>query len=182
MLCYNLVFFITESGTYWKVCNVSSNRDKRFKRLFQKKIAEPSVSANKELISIPNIIFIVTGLYFLVVAAIGEGSIYTVAGALLCFISAGLVLARGMLISWPWRLATAAFSIVILLAQLGADFTVSNPSPTVVASVIVNGALFILMLGVLLWTGKDMTAKEGEEEEEEEEEQESKKKKLTYEI
>jgi lysylphosphatidylglycerol synthetase-like protein (DUF2156 family) len=140
------------------------------------------VSANKELISIPNIIFIVTGLYFVIVAAIGEGSVYTAIGALLCFVSAGLVLVKDMVISWPWRLATAAFSMVILLAQLGSDFTVANLSAAVVASVIVNGVLFILILGVLLWTGKDMTAKEGREEEEEPEEQESKKKKLTYEI
>ena len=140
------------------------------------------MSANKELISIPNIIFIVTGLYFVVVAAIGEGSVYTVIGALLCFVSAGLVLVKDMVISWPWRLATAAFSIVILIAQLGSDFTVANLSATVVASVIVNGAFFILMLGVLLSTGRDMTAKEEREEEEEPEEEISKKKKLTYEI
>ncbi len=72
-------------------------------------VAELPLSANKELISIPNIIFIVTGLYFVIVAAIGEGSVYTAIGALLCFVSAGLVLVKDMVISWPWRLATADF-------------------------------------------------------------------------
>lgn len=124
-----------------------------------------------------------TGLYFGVVAAAGEGSIYTLIGAILCFVSAGLALEKDWFFSWPWRLATAAFSIVVLLTQLGADFTVSNPSAIVVASVIVNGVIFLLVLGVLIWTAKDLTTREGEEEEEkEEEETESKKKKLTYEI
>jgi membrane protein implicated in regulation of membrane protease activity len=139
------------------------------------------LSANRELIGIPNIIFIITGLYFAIVAAIGEGSVYIALGAVLCFVSVGLILEKDWFFSWPWRLATAAFSIVVLLAQLGADFTVSNPSAVVVASILVNGILFILLVGVFLWNAKDLTTREEEEEEEEEEEPE-RKKKLTYEI
>ncbi len=94
-----------------------------------------------------------------------------------------MILFRDWFFAWPWRLATAAFSALVLLVQLASDFTVSNPSATIVASVLVNGALFILMLGVLLWTAKDMIGGKREEaEDEEEEEKESKKKKLTYEI
>lgn len=140
------------------------------------------MSANKELVSIPNLIFIVTGLYFLIVAVIGEGSVLTAIGAVLCFISAGLVLEKDWIIAWPWRLATGAFSITILLAQLGSNFTVTNASAAVIGSVIINGALFVLLVGVFLWTAKDLTTREEEEEKEEEEEETKKKRKLTYEI
>jgi len=140
------------------------------------------LSASKDLLNFPNITFLITGLYFAAVAGIGEGSAYTGVGAILCFIAVGLALEREWPFSWPWRLATAAFSLILLLTQLGSDFTVSNASATIVTSVLVNGALFVLMLGVLLFTAKDLVTREGEEEEEEEEEQESKKKKLTYEI
>ena len=139
------------------------------------------MSASKDLLNIPNIIFLVTGVYFAIVAADGEGSGYTAVGAILCFVSVGLALEKDWVFSWPWRLATAAFSALVLLVQLASDFTVSNASPIIAASVVINGALFILILGDLLWTAKDLTTREGEEEEEEEE-QESKKKKLTYEI
>jgi membrane protein implicated in regulation of membrane protease activity len=142
----------------------------------------PLSTTTKDLISIPNIIFIVTGLYFLAVAAIGEGSVYSVVGGLLCFISAGLAAEKDWIFSWPWRLATAAFSAVILVVQLGSDFTVSNASAVIVASVLINGVLFLLMVGLLLVTAKDLVTREGEEEEEEEEEPEAKKKRLTYEI
>jgi len=129
----------------------------------------------------PNIVFLLAGVYFAAVAAIGEGSGYTAVGAMLCFVSVGLALERGWVFSWPWRLATAAFSEILLLTQVASDFTVSNASATIVASVLINGVLFFLILGVLLFTAKDLVAREGEEKEEEEE-QESKKKKLTYEI
>ncbi len=139
------------------------------------------MSAIKDLISIPNIIFLVTGLYFAAVAAIGEGSGYTAVGAVLCFVSVGLALEKEWVFSWPWRLATAAFSELLLLTQIGSDFTVSNASAIIVASVLINGALFVLMLGVLLFTAKDLVTRKVKEKEEEEE-PESKKKKLTYEI
>jgi hypothetical protein len=140
------------------------------------------MSANKQLMSLANIVFIITGLYFAIVAAAGEGSAYTGIGALLCFVSAGLALKEDWLISAPWRLATSAFSIVLLIAQLAADFTVNNVSAIVAVSVLINGVLFVLMVGIFLRVGRDLTVREGEEEEEEEEEPESKKKKLTYEI
>jgi len=145
---------------------------------------EPPLSANtRELINIPNIVFLVTGIYFAIVAAAGQASIYVAIAAVFCFIAVGLSFMKDWVFSAPWRLATAAFSIVILLAQLGVDFSVSNASGAVVVSVLLNGALFVLMLGVLLFIGKDLTASEHEEETEEEEETETpKKKKLTYEI
>jgi lysylphosphatidylglycerol synthetase-like protein (DUF2156 family) len=137
------------------------------------------MSASKELLSIPNIVFLVTGVYFAIVAGLNEGSPYTAIGAVLCFIAVGLSFAKDLFFAAPWRLATTAFSIVVLLAQVAADFTVSNASAAVVASVLINGVLFVLDLGVLIWTAKDMTTREAPEEEEE---PEAKKKKLTYEI
>jgi len=137
------------------------------------------MSTSKQLLSIPNIVLLLTGIYFAIVAGLDEGSPYTAIGAILCFIAVGLSFEKELFFASPWRLATAAFSILVLLVQLAADFTVVNTNATVVASGIINGILFILDLGVLLWTGKDMTMREREEEEEE---PESKKKKLTYEI
>jgi len=142
------------------------------------------LSANKDLLSIPNIVFLVAGVYFALVGAAGEGSIYSIIGAILCFVSAGLAIEKDWVLSAPWRLATAAFSIVVLVVQLAANFSVPNASASVVVSILVNGALFLSMLGVLLLIAKEVTAsgKRSDEDEEEEEEPESKKKKLTYEI
>jgi len=138
------------------------------------------MSASKELLSIPNIVFLVTGVYFAIVAGLNEGSPYAAIGAILCFVAVGLSFEKDLFFAWPWRLATAAFSVFVLLAQLGDDFTVTSASAAAVASGIINGVLFILNLGVLFWTAKDLTTRG--EKEEEEEEPESKKKKLTYEI
>jgi hypothetical protein len=140
------------------------------------------LSAKTNLISFANIVFLVTGIYFAGVAGAGQGSIYTLVGALLCFVSVGLALEKDWFFSEPWRVATAAFSMVILVAQLGADFTVSNLSAAVAVSVLLNGVLFVLIVGVLLFTARDLVRGGEEQEEEEPEEQESKKKKLTYEI
>jgi hypothetical protein len=137
------------------------------------------MSASKQLLSIPNIVLLLTGVYFAIVAGLNEGSPYTAIGAILCFIAVGLSFEKELFFAWPWRLATAAFSILVLLVQIAADFTFVNASASVVASGIINAILFVLDLGVLLWTGKDLTTREREEEEEE---PESKKKKLTYEI
>lgn len=140
-----------------------------------------ALSGNNRLLSITNIIILVTGIYFAIVAAAGEGSAYTGIGAILCFVSVGLAFREEWIFSGPWRLATTAFSMVLLLAQSWADFTVANVNAAVVASILINGILFVLMVGAFLRIGRDLTVKE-EEEKEEEEEEESKKKKLTYEI
>ena len=134
------------------------------------------------LLSIPNIVFIITGVYFAIVAATGEASVYTAVGAVLCFVSAALAYRDELFFSSAWRIATAAFSMVVLLAQVSVDFTVTNPSAIVIASILVNGVLFVLMLGVLLIVGRDLTVSRENEEEKEEEQTESKKKRLTYEI
>ena len=82
------------------------------------------MSASKQLLSIPNIVLIVTGVYFLIVAGINQGSPYTVIGAILCFIAVGLSFEKDLFFAAPWRLATAAFSMFVLLVQLASDFTV----------------------------------------------------------
>ena len=140
------------------------------------------MSASKDLVSIPNIVLIVTGVYFAVVAGLQEGSTYTEIGAIICFIAAGLAFEKDLFITGPWRLGTAAFSIVLFLTQLGSDFTAAKAGPAVIASAVINGVLFVLVLGVLLWTAKDMTTREEIKEEAEEIENSKKKKKLTYEI
>ena len=178
MLCYIVVILTSGIENSQQCCRL---RDKRFKGDFRADVLKSYLSASRQLLSVPNIVLIVTGIYFALVAGLREGSPYTAVGAILCFISVGLAFEKDLFFAWPFRLATAAFSIVVLLAQLGSDFTVANPSATIVASALINGILFILVLGVLIWTGKDLTTRE-KKEEEEEEEPESKKKKLTYEI
>ena len=61
--------------------------------------------------------FLLAGIYFAAVAALGEGSQYSAIGAIVCFIAVGLVLKKDLLITGPWRTATAAFSLVIFIAQ-----------------------------------------------------------------
>ncbi|MDA4111724.1 MAG: hypothetical protein OK439_04245 [Thaumarchaeota archaeon] len=138
------------------------------------------MSASKELVKIPNIIFIVTGIYFALVAGLQEGSTYTAVGAVLCFVAAGLAFEKDWFITAPWRVATAVFCIAVLVTQIAVNATAVNTSSVVVASTIVNGAFFLLVLGVLLSAAKEMITREKPEDQEEE--PESKKKKLTYEI
>jgi len=121
-------------------------------------------------------------VYFAIVGAAGEGSVYTLIGAILCFASFALTFEKDWVFATPWRLATAAFSIAVLVVQVASDLTVANLSAIIAGSILVNGALFLLMLGVLLSIAREVTASDRESEEDQEEEPEAKKKKLTYEI
>ena len=109
-----------------------------------------------------------------------QGPSYTAVGAILCFVAAALTYDLEWFFSEPWRVATVVFCLAVLVVQLGSNFLAPNPSGIIVASTIVNGILFVALLGVLLSTAKEMVSREDEEEEEEE--RETKKKKLTYEI
>jgi uncharacterized membrane protein len=124
--------------------------------------------------------FLIAAIYFIAVAALGEGSAYTVVGAVLCLIAIGLAVGPKLVVASPWRAASAAFCVVIFLAQIMANGH-SNSAANIytVSSTILNGALLILLAGVLLSTSRDMMKKPGEEEEEEEKKPA---KKITYQI
>ena len=134
----------------------------------------------KDFINGTNVMFLLAGIYFAAVAALGEGSEYTAVGAVLCFIAVGLVVKKDLLITGPWRAATAAFSLVIFAAQIFANVYSSSPSNVyLIGSTLINGVFLILFIGVVLTTSRDIMRK-SEEEEPEEEKKESKK--LTYQV
>ena len=123
--------------------------------------------------------FLLAAVYFLAVAALGEGSTYAVSGTALCLLAVVANL-RKTVVSDPWRVATASFSLVLFVVQLGADFTSKAQSnPSNIASTLINGAFFLLFLGVLLSTTRVMLRKATDEEEEETPKES---KKLTYEV
>lgn len=122
--------------------------------------------------------FLLAAVYFLGVAVLGEGSTYSVAGTVLCLLAIAAGLSK-TIVSDPWRVATASFSLVLFVVQIGANVTSEAAySLTTAASTLINGALFILFLGVLLSTTRAMLRKVTEEEEETPKES----KKLTYEV
>lgn len=134
----------------------------------------------KVLITGSNIMFLLAAVYFVAVAALGEGSAFTFIGTILCLIAVFVSLNTNMWFSGPWRVATAVFSIVLFIYQVGSDF-VSNAlySASILASLLINGAFFLLFLGVLLSTSRDIMRKSTEEEDEEETKEA---KKITFEI
>jgi MFS superfamily sulfate permease-like transporter len=135
--------------------------------------------ASRELVTVPNIIFIITGVYFALVAGLQQGPPYAAIGAVLCFVAVGLSYEKEWFFSAPWRVAAVVFCTAVLVTQLASNFLAVNANGVIVASTIINGVLFLLLLGVLLATAKEMVSREAEEKEEE---PETKKKKLTYEI
>jgi hypothetical protein len=150
-------------------------------------VGSPLPASAKDLLSISNIMFLLTGVYFVVIAALGEGSAYIAIGSVLCFVAVGLCTAGELFVVAPWRIATSAFCVLVLLAQVITNAASAQAaSSEMVVSTLINGILFFLMVGVLLSTAKVLTVKEEALEEKEEEEElarkEKKKKKLTYEI
>jgi hypothetical protein len=137
--------------------------------------------ASRGLLTFSNIVFVITGVYFALVAALQQGPPYAAVGAVLCFVAAALAYELEWFFAGPWRVATVVFCLAVLVTQLGTNFIAVNPSSIIVISSVVNGVLFVALLGVLLTSAKEMVSRE-DEEEEEEEEAEKKKKKLTYEI
>lgn len=123
--------------------------------------------------------FLLAAIYFLAVAVIGEGSTYAAAGTALCLLAI-VANFRKTVVSDPWRVATASFSLVLFVVQLGADFTSKAfYNASIISSTLINGAFFLLFLGVLLSTTRVMLRKATEEEEEEAPKES---KKLTYEV
>ena len=145
------------------------------------------MSAIKSLFSFTNIAYLVGAVYFIAVTALGESTSYSLAAAVLCLVSVPLSLKKEWFFSVPWRVATAAFVLVLFVVQIG-EVSANATSTSGAASILINGALLLIFLGVLLSAIQDSVKKESEEEKEEEEkeeEQDKKKreaKKLTYEV
>jgi hypothetical protein len=124
----------------------------------------------RDVLTITNIVFIIGGVYFVIVSALGEATIYSIVPAILCFISVTLSLREGLYFTGPWRVATAV-SVLALLA--GQEFSSLNgvivSNYYTIATVVLNGALFVLFCGVLLSTAREVTKLERREEEQLEE-------------
>jgi hypothetical protein len=155
--------------------------DKHFKPVLRT-ILQFSVLSARQFLSITNIMFVIAGIYFIVVAGLGEGSAYSAIGALFCFVAVVLMVWKDLMVTAPWRTAAAAFSLVLFLGQLVANATsTSTASAYSITSTVVNGALFVLFLGVLLSASRDMMRKSTSEEEDEKEDKKEAKR-LTYQV
>jgi hypothetical protein len=123
--------------------------------------------SRENAISITNIVFLLGGIYFVLVGLLGEATIYSIVPGALCFIAIALSLRDGIYFAGPWRVATCV-SVLALLG--GQEFSSLNgfsfSNYYTVGTVVLNGALFILFCGLLLSTGREITKKKQEEEEE----------------
>jgi len=154
-------------------------RDKHFKAAPEAVVLISGLSA-KDFISGTNVMFLLAGIYFALVAGLGEGSVYSIIGAILCFVAVGLAFTKSMMVTGPWRAATAAFSLIMFAAQVIADADSSFHSNLyVIISILINGAFLILFLGVTFAVTRNIMRKQ-EQEEPDQEKKESKK--LTYQI
>jgi len=154
-------------------------RDKHFKAAPEAVVLISGLSA-KDFISGTNVMFLLAGIYFALVAGLGEGSVYAIIGAILCFVAVGVTFTKNLFITGPWRAATAAFSLVVFAAQVVADVDSGSLSNLyVISSILINGAFLILFLGVTFAVTRNIMRKQ-EQEEQYQEKKESKK--LTYQI
>lgn len=121
----------------------------------------------RDVLTITNIVFLIGGVYFAIVGVLGEATIYSVIPAVLCFIAVALSFRESLYFTGPWRVATA-LSVLILLA--GQEFSsLSGGSISdyyTIATIVVNGALFVVFCGVLLSSAREVTKLENGEEEE----------------
>ena len=146
-------------------------------------------ASRKSLITATNVVYLLAGLFFIAVSALDEGSVYSVVAAVLCFVSIGLALKeQDWFFASPFRVATAVFVLALTITQLYADFSSPDPSALATAgSVVINGVLFIVFLGVTMVALHPILKLESEEEKKEREEEEAreqkkKAKKITYEV
>ena len=126
----------------------------------------------RSVFSDTNIIFLIGGLYFVIAAALGEATIYSVFLAVLCFVSFLLSFREGLYFAGPWRVATATAVVILLAGQEVVSFGGASSGNSFTASIIVlNGILFVVFLGVLLSTSREVTKQKSSEEEMESEEE-----------
>ena len=134
----------------------------------------------KEIPTFANIMFLVAAIYFVIIAVLGEGSIYSTVGTLICIIAVLFSLRKTIYFVAPWRVASASFASAMFVSQVIANSYAGNFSSYLIAtSTLINGILFILFLGVLLVTAKEMK-KETKEEKPKQEKKSAQK--ITYEI
>jgi hypothetical protein len=126
--------------------------------------------SSRELFGVTNLIFLVGGIYFAILAGVGQASLYAIAPAILCFISFALSLREDLFFTNPFRIATAIFVLILLFAQEYASLSSFIADSIVIASIIVNGVFFILFIGCTLSVASGIVRVETEEEKEEEEE------------
>jgi hypothetical protein len=119
----------------------------------------------RDLLTGANVVFLLGGLLFLVLPLTGEAPIYVVASAVLCFISLGLGARRDLFFSSPFRLGTCIFALTLLLAQEYSALSSFSSSSIIIASVIINGALFFLFVGCALAVARELLNLESTEEE-----------------
>ena len=105
----------------------------------------------KQSLSISSLAFLVGGLYFIAVALLGQASNYSIAIGILCLISFALPFAKIQIISGPWRLASAISALVVFLGQEIISSRGSNALDSFsIITILINGALFVLFLGIVL--------------------------------
>ena len=136
----------------------------------------------KSLLTVTNLAYVIAAIYFIAVSALGEATAYSISAAILCLVSVPLSLKKDWFFSVPFRVATAAFAIILFMGQLVASST------SVLSAFLINGVLLVIFLGVFLSAIRDSMKKESKEEKEEEEKEEEldkkkrEAKKLTYEV
>jgi hypothetical protein len=129
-----------------------------------------------------NVMFLLAAMYFVAVAALGEGSLYSAIIGALSLIAIALSVRKDFVISGPWRVATAVFCLVMFAAQIEADaYSPSFFNAYDVSSTLINGIFLTLFVGVVLSALKQILRKP-EAEDEEQAEEKRKTKKLTYQV
>jgi hypothetical protein len=129
-----------------------------------------------------NVMFLLAAMYFVAVAAFGEGSLYSAIIGALSLIAIAFSVRKDFVISGPWRVATAVFCLVMFAAQIEADaYSPSFFNAYDVSSTLINGIFLTLFVGVVLSALKQILRKP-EAEDEEQAEEKRKTKKLTYQV
>jgi hypothetical protein len=124
---------------------------------------------SRSIFSVANIVFLVGGVYFAALVALGQSSLYSIVPAILCFISFGLALRSDLFFSAPFRLGTTIFVLVLLVAQEFSAFSSSFINLFITATILINGCLFFLYFGCALSVIREIAKVKSEEGEEEEE-------------
>ncbi len=126
----------------------------------------------RSVFSITNIIFLIGGCYFVIAAALGEATVYSVFLSILCFIAFLVSFREGLYFAGPWRVATATAVLILLAGQEVVSFGSLNTADSFTALIIIlNGILFVVFFGVLLSTSREVTKQKTSEEEMESEEE-----------
>lgn len=119
--------------------------------------------------TVTNIVFLIGGVYFALVAVLNEATVYTAFLSVLCFVSFIVSLREGLYFAGPWRVASATAVLVLLAGQEVVSFGAASTADFFTAATIVlNGVLFVVFFGVLLSCAREVTKQKTSEEAEEE--------------